>query len=129
MKYYINTLGCKVNTYESNFIEEQLIKNGYIKGTMEDCDLYIVNSCSVTNQADNKSMKAIRHGIDKEISVVCGCFSQRNADRIKDLNISIIIGNKYKSDIINLFEEFSKMQLFLFKGLLSIKRDKNLFSL
>src|SRR5574344_1412717 len=95
MKFYIYTLGCKVNTYESNVMEELLIKNGYVKGTIDDTDIYIVNTCSVTNNADNKSLKMIRHGIrEGVITVVCGCFSQRNSELVKDLGVDIIIDRK-----------------------------------
>ncbi|MBQ8234016.1 MAG: tRNA (N(6)-L-threonylcarbamoyladenosine(37)-C(2))-methylthiotransferase MtaB [Bacilli bacterium] len=108
MKFYIETLGCKVNSYESNYMEEKLLEKGYIKSDINNCDIYIVNTCSVTNQADNKSMKMIRHGLDKKIKVVVGCMSQHNIDKIKDLDISIILGNKYKSKIVELIEEYIK---------------------
>lgn len=108
MKFYIETLGCKVNSYESNYMEEKLLEKGYIKSDINNCDIYIVNTCSVTNQADNKSMKMIRHGLDKKIKVVVGCMSQNSIDKIKDLDISIILGNKYKSKIVELIEEYIK---------------------
>ena len=56
----IYTLGCKVNTYESEFVENELIKAGYeIKNFDDICDVYIINTCTVTNTADNKSKKII----------------------------------------------------------------------
>ena len=60
MKLWIETLGCKVNTYESEVIKEMFINNGYVMALgPEDADVFIVNTCSVTNQADAKSRKII----------------------------------------------------------------------
>ena len=58
------TLGCKVNTYESEFVENELIKAGYeIKNFDDICDVYIINTCTVTNNSDSKSRKTIRQAI------------------------------------------------------------------
>ena len=60
MKVGICTLGCKVNTYESEYIEQELKKSGYQIASFTDlCDVYIINTCTVTNQADAKSRKMI----------------------------------------------------------------------
>ena len=64
MKFYIYTLGCKVNTYESNVIKDKLINSGYIEGNEDDSDIYIINTCTVTNTSDNKSLKVIRRVIN-----------------------------------------------------------------
>ena len=58
MTFRILTLGCKVNTYESNVMKDLLINNGFIESDI--ADIYIINTCTVTNTADNKSMKLIR---------------------------------------------------------------------
>ena len=60
MKFYIYNLGCKVNSYESNIMKENLEKNGFIEGNEENSDIYIINTCTVTNTSDNKSLKIIR---------------------------------------------------------------------
>ena len=60
MKFYIYTLGCKVNTYESNVMRDKLLNKGYIEGTEEDSNIYIINTCTVTSQSDAKSRKLIR---------------------------------------------------------------------
>ena len=109
MKFNIITLGCKVNTYESNVMRDILINNGY-----EECDkksisdIYIVNTCTVTNTSDNKSLKEIRR-IRREnkdaIIIVCGCMVQVRDDA-KDIDADIIIGNQNKSQIVKLIEEF-----------------------
>lgn len=112
MKFYIYTLGCKVNTYESNVIRDNLINNGYIESNKkEDSDIYIINTCTVTNTSDNKSLKLIRQVIRNNkdaIIVVMGCMTQVNYSLLDDLDVSIIIGNKYKSKIVEFIEEYKK---------------------
>lgn len=84
MKFNIYTLGCKVNTYESNVMRDQLQNKGYIEvSTDEIADISIINTCTVTNTADHKSMKTIKHAIRQNkdaIIVVCGCFAQNKED-------------------------------------------------
>ncbi|MDO4963587.1 MAG: tRNA (N(6)-L-threonylcarbamoyladenosine(37)-C(2))-methylthiotransferase MtaB [bacterium] len=111
MKFYIYTLGCKVNTYESNVMEESLINAGYIKGCEIDSDIYIINTCTVTNTSDNKSLKVVRkvkRNYPNSITVVVGCMSQVNSNLLKDLNVSIILGNSGKSNIVSFIEEYKK---------------------
>lgn len=104
MKFYIYTLGCKVNTYESNVISDLLKNEGY-QEVMDasDANIYIINTCTVTNTADNKSLKTIRqaHRINPNaLIVVCGCTSQhRSSDLVNMEGVGIIIGNKNKSKI------------------------------
>ena len=77
MKFYIETLGCKVNSYESNYITESLVNNGFLLTyDVVEADIIIVNTCTVTNVADNKSLKIVRRlkrENEKAIFVVCGC--------------------------------------------------------
>lgn len=60
MKFYIYTLGCKVNSYESNVMKEDMVKNGFVLSSFELADIVIINTCSVTNTADNKSLKMVK---------------------------------------------------------------------
>ena len=60
MKYYIINLGCKVNAYEAKVMSDLLDNNGYVKGSIDDADIYIVNTCFVTNVAEHKSFQMIR---------------------------------------------------------------------
>lgn len=110
MKFYIYTLGCKVNTYESNFIKDDLINKGYTED--EDADIYIINTCTVTNTSDNKSLKVVRQVARKNpnaIIIVMGCMAQVNSTIIKDMEgVSIVIGNKYKSKIPELIDEYKQ---------------------
>lgn len=110
MKFKIVTLGCKVNTYESNVIRDILINNDYIESDDNSADIYIVNTCTVTNTSDNKSLKEIRRirrDNPDSIIVVCGCMLQVKKD-IDDIDANIIIGNTNKSKIVELLNEYYK---------------------
>ncbi len=110
MKFKIITLGCKVNTYESEYIREQLLKNNYILSE-EHPDIIIINTCSVTNEADNKSLKLIRRTKRENpncILVVCGCSAQNNPAKYQAYDIDILIGNKDKSKIVDLLNDYLK---------------------
>ncbi len=111
MKFYIYTLGCKVNTYESNVIKDNLINNGYIESTEDDADIYIINTCTVTNTSDNKSLKTIRKVLrnhPNSITVAVGCMTQVNSKLLEELNISIVLGNSGKSKIVQYIEKYKK---------------------
>ena len=113
MKFIINTLGCKVNTYESNVMRDLLLNAGYKEAEEnEKADIAIINTCTVTNTADSKSLKVIRHTIKENpnsIVIVTGCFSQVNPDKLKDLEgVSIVLGNHDKSKIIEYIEKYKK---------------------
>lgn len=103
------TLGCKVNTYESEFVINTLKKNNYeIKDFDSLCDIYIINTCSVTNQSDIKSRKMIRNAINKNKDaciVAMGCFIEANQDFSLD-GVDIYLGNKDKSKIVELLDEY-----------------------
>ncbi len=105
------TLGCKVNTYESEYIINELKKAGYqIKDFTEICDVYIINTCTVTNNSDSKSRKMIRQAIKRNphaCVVAMGCFIAANPD-IEIAGLDIIIGNKDKSKIVSLLDEYFK---------------------
>lgn len=110
MNFLIYTLGCKVNAYESEFMKEKLLAKGYIYSE-ENPDIIIINTCSVTNMADSKSKKMVRHfkrKNPKAIMVVCGCSSQNKFSQYKEMGIDILIGNKEKSKIVNHIETFRK---------------------
>ncbi len=110
MTFNIYTLGCKVNTYESNVMRDLLINEGYREVTTDDgADISIINTCTVTNTADNKSLKTIRQAISKNndsIIIVVGCLAQTNKEKITIPGVDIILGNKDKSKIINYINEY-----------------------
>lgn len=109
--FLIKTLGCKVNTYESEYIRNLLLDNGYTE-VSENADICIINTCTVTNTADNKSKKIINN-IKKNnasaIVIAMGCFCQFREKEIKDLiDADIIIGNKNKSKILDYINKYNK---------------------
>ncbi len=111
MKYFIKTLGCKVNSYESEIIKEQLEDANYISSLENEADVIIINTCSVTNTADNKSLKYIRsarRNNKKAILIVCGCSSENKKEYLLDLGVNILIGNKDKSNIINYINSYKE---------------------
>ncbi|MGL4950604.1 MAG: tRNA (N(6)-L-threonylcarbamoyladenosine(37)-C(2))-methylthiotransferase MtaB, partial [Mycoplasma sp.] len=122
--FAISTLGCKVNTYESQVIANELKSHGLIEVDFNTvADIYIINTCSVTNKADVKSRNIIRRASKlnpNAIIVVAGCYAQTSADEIQSsLPVDIIIGNKYKNNIYGLIEEYVKSNK-------KIKRVENL---
>ncbi len=107
----IYTLGCKVNTYESEFVANELKKAGYIIKDFDDiCDVYIINTCTVTNNSDSKSRKTIRQAIKRNPDacvVAMGCFIAANKD-YRENGLDIVIGNKDKAKIVSLLDEYFK---------------------
>lgn len=109
MKFAIHTFGCKVNIYESEYVINLLQEFGYqLVDFNEEADIYIINTCTVTNEADKKDRKLIRstkNNHPNAILIVMGCYSQLNPN---DIEADIIIGNKYKSKIVELIKEYKK---------------------
>ena len=101
------SLGCKVNTYEIEYVLSSFKDKGY-EITSDTADIYVINTCSVTNMSDAKSRKVINRVArenPKAIIVVMGCMIEANKDYLND-GISIIIGNKDKNKIVELVEEY-----------------------
>lgn len=109
MKVGVLSLGCKVNTYESEFVISKLKEAGFTICDFNDiCDVYIINTCTITNTSDIKSRKMIRSAIrkNKDACVVAmGCFIEANKD-FDIPGLDIIIGNKDKSKIVSLINEY-----------------------
>lgn len=114
MKFNIITFGCKVNQYESNMMEENMLSSNFFYEENKDlADIIIVNTCSVTNVADKKCLKMIRRIRRKKpdsLLVVAGCSSQNNQEVYKKLDIDILIGNKDKSRIADIIKEYIKTE-------------------
>ena len=125
MKVVVETLGCKVNAYESELIKEMFLNNN--DELIEDktlADVIVINTCTVTNQADSKGRKLIRQARrenSKAILVVCGCMTQNHEDI--EIDADIILGNKDKSKILDLIDEFkkNKKQIRLFYDLRNVE--------
>ena len=107
------TLGCKVNTYESEYIIHLLKDAGYVIKDFDDyCDVYIINTCTVTNTSDIKSRKMIRKAIRKNPSacvVAMGCFIEANKE-FSLPGLDIVLGNRDKSKIIDLLDAWFNQQ-------------------
>ena len=101
------SLGCKVNTYEIEYVLSSFKDKGY-EIVNDLADIYVINTCSVTNMSDAKSRKVINRVIRENpnaIIVVMGCMIEANKDYSND-GINIIIGNKDKNKVVELVEEF-----------------------
>ena len=108
-KFLIKTLGCKVNSYESEFIRNLFLEEGY-EEVEDNADICIINTCTVTNTADNKSKQVINN-IKKNnkdaIVIAMGCFCQFRNSEIEDLiDADIILGNKNKHKILEYLKEY-----------------------
>lgn len=105
--------GCKVNQYETNAMAEKFLIDGYEIVSFETkADIYVVNTCTVTNMSDRKSRQIIRRVKQinpKSILVVTGCYAQvasKELEKIED--IDLIVGNTEKKDIVNIVEKYCK---------------------
>ncbi|MBR3769661.1 MAG: tRNA (N(6)-L-threonylcarbamoyladenosine(37)-C(2))-methylthiotransferase MtaB [Lachnospiraceae bacterium] len=114
-KAALHNLGCKVNAYETEVMQQMLEEAGYeIVSFSEYADVYVINTCSVTNMADRKSRQML-HKAKKQnpdaVIVGAGCYVQtKEAQALVDESINIVIGNNKKSELVNLLEEYEKTQ-------------------
>ena len=96
MKFACYTLGCKVNQYETQAMEQLLVQSGHTLGSFDEiCDGYIINTCTVTAVSDKKSRNAIRRVRRLNPSAVvgvCGCYAQSSPDEIRKLDVDVLIG-------------------------------------
>ena len=104
--FYIHTMGCRANQFESAIIEEKLIDKGLIKvDKIQEADIYVLNSCSVTHKSDNEALyllRAAKHKNPSIINVLTGCFAQIEKDELLKYNfIDYVLGNNEK---LNMYE-------------------------
>ncbi len=109
MRFKIYTFGCKVNAYESQALKERLIKNGYEEASDDEADLYFVNTCAVTNEAERKDLQKVRsisrNHPDKPIYVM-GCSSQIHKEYYKNIpGVKGLVGSTNKNIIETLFDQ------------------------
>lgn len=105
--------GCKTNQYESNAIIQKFIENGYkLVDFDEKSDVYIVNTCTVTNISDRKSRQILRRAKQKNkdsILIVIGCYVQVAMEKLEEIEeIDILLGNNEKKDILKYLENYKK---------------------
>ena len=111
-KAALHNLGCKVNAYETEAMQHLLEEAGYeIVPFTQKADVYVINTCSVTNMADRKSRQML-HKANKNnpdsIVVAAGCYVQTSEKEVlNDLSVDIVIGNDRKHDLVRLLEEYS----------------------
>ena len=106
-----HTLGCKVNTYETEAMQQQLIRGGYTIVPFEPgADVYVINTCSVTNIADRKSRQMLSRAKKMNpdaVIVAAGCYVQTAAEKTGlAVDADIILGNHHKKDLLNVLEEY-----------------------
>ena len=111
MKVAFCTLGCKVNQYETNGMMQKFMDKGYeIVDFDEKADIYIINTCTVTNMSDRKSRQMLRQAkkINKDALVVaCGCYAQVAQDEVKAIKeIDLVLGTNEKKDIVSYIEDY-----------------------
>ena len=108
-KAALHNLGCKVNAYETEAMQELLEQNGYeIVPFKEGADVYIINTCTVTNMADRKSRQMIHRARKMNpdaVVVAAGCYVQAKAEDVDEC-IDIVIGNNKKQDLIEILDEY-----------------------
>ena len=111
LKVAFCSLGCKVNQYETNAMAQKFLEHDYeIVEFDEYADIYIVNTCTVTNVADRKSRQMLRRAKEfnpQSIVVACGCYAQVAAKELEEIpEVDLIIGNNEKNDIIQIVENY-----------------------
>ena len=105
LKVALHNLGCKVNAYETEAMAQKLEDAGYeIVPFNEKADVYIINTCSVTNMADRKSRQMLHKAKkmnEDAVVVAAGCYVQTATEKLlEDLSVDILIGNNKKKDIV-----------------------------
>lgn len=101
------TLGCRVNQYETRAVEEAFVKRGFTIGKFtEKCDVYVINTCTVTGESDRKSRqmirRAVKNGKGEAVVAVMGCMSQVDMEAAAKIDgVSVVIGNGEKMSVVN----------------------------
>ena len=101
------TLGCKVSQYETEAIREGFVDRGFESRPFDErCDVYVVNTCTVTRESDRKSRQVIRRAIKKNpdaVVAVVGCYTQRTPDEVAEIDgVDIVLGTDKKMSVIDL---------------------------
>ena len=112
MKVAICTLGCKVNQYETQALEQELKRRGHTLADFEEtADIYVVNTCSVTAVSDKKSRQMLRQARRRNPSAViaaCGCYAQTHPEDVKKLDLDVIAGTNDRAHFIDLLERAAR---------------------
>ena len=110
-KAALHNLGCKVNAYETEAMQEMLEKAGYeIVPFKEGADVYVINTCTVTNIADRKSRQMLHRARKMNpdaVVVAAGCYVQAQDGKGQDPCIDIVLGNNHKKDLVRILDEYA----------------------
>ena len=112
-KAALHNLGCKVNGYETDAMQQILEDAGYeIVDFSEKADVYIINTCTVTNMADRKSRQMLHRARKQNpdaIVVAAGCYAQESAEELKqETGVDILLGNNKKGGLLQAIEQFEE---------------------
>lgn len=129
MKVALHNLGCKVNAYETDAMQQLLEQNGYeIVPFKEGADVYVINTCTVTNMADRKSRQMLHRAKKMNpnaIVVAAGCYVQAKEQSGEvDECIDIVIGNNKKGELIEILNQYSKERECVKKAVIDINHTK-----
>ena len=128
-KVALHNLGCKVNAYETEAMQEMLEANGYeIVPFKEGADIYIINTCTVTNVADRKSRQMLHRAKKmnpQAIVVAAGCYVQaKDATGEVDECVDVVIGNNKKKELIEILEQYEAQKTKGYKAVIDINHTK-----
>ena len=108
MKYAIYTLGCKVNQYETQAMEQILSGRGHEQGQFDQiCDCYIINTCTVTAVSDKKSrnmIRRVRKMNPDAVVAVCGCYAQVSPEEVAALDVDVLVGTSGREEFLRQIE-------------------------
>lgn len=129
MKFHVTTLGCKVNTYESEALTQELLKAGYEPTeAMQDASVHIINTCAVTHVSDAKSRQMIRKAVKSNPhSTVCviGCYSQLDAKTVKSIpGVDVVLGTSQRDHLLDYIRqhETTKQQVVVVENIFKNSR-------
>lgn len=133
MKVAFSTLGCRVNVYESEAMAEKFIREGYeVVEASEAADVYVINTCTVTNMGDKKSRQIINRAKrlnEKAIIAVVGCYSQMSPNEVSEIpGVDVVLGTRNKGDVVyyvNKAKDEGKAQVHV-EGVLKNKKFEEL---
>jgi threonylcarbamoyladenosine tRNA methylthiotransferase MtaB len=109
MKFSVINLGCRSNYFDGELLAQKLIEKGYAR-TQEQADIYIINTCTVTSEADRSSRQFIyrvKRGNPKAIVVATGCYAQTNPQALAKLkDVDLVVGNSHKDRLVEILEDY-----------------------
>ncbi|MCQ2772740.1 MAG: tRNA (N(6)-L-threonylcarbamoyladenosine(37)-C(2))-methylthiotransferase MtaB [Bacilli bacterium] len=128
MKFFLFSLGCKVNSYENDNLRQTFLKLGYEEVVREDeADIIVLNTCSVTSVADKKSRQHVRRfrkAAPKAILVVMGCYTVLHYEEAKSIGADIVLGTANRNKIPEYIDTFSKNHEFILDMKTTFRKEK-----